>query len=137
MPELDREKAFEQTDYAIQETTEASRHRGRPRLRAEISVETPRRLRAVPPQNLQLEIFSTQDLEALTPTTTSRSLARYAARRPEYVYMSAHLEGNSYTLPEVRTLLEGKTVSGKKLVSETIEVLNLSAAAQHFETMLN
>src|SRR5665647_866440 len=46
------------------------------------------------------------------------ALARFRSQLPELVWNAAALEGNTYTLPEVRTLLEGVTVAGKPLDDE-------------------
>ncbi|WP_084256026.1 Fic family protein [Pasteurella testudinis] len=45
----------------------------------------------------------------------------------ELVYNMAKLEGNPYTFPEVKTLLDGITVGGRKL-SDQEQVLRVSAA---------
>lgn len=58
---------------------------------------------------------------------TERALFRLTRQLPELVWNAAALEGNTFTLPEVRTLLDGVTVGGKTL-SEQSQVLNLSAA---------
>ena len=44
---------------------------------------------------------------------------------PEYVWDAGVLEGNPFTFPEVKTLLEGVTVGGRKL-SDQEQILNLA-----------
>ncbi|MFE4195868.1 hypothetical protein ACFRJ9_08380 [Paenarthrobacter sp. NPDC056912] len=48
----------------------------------------------------------------------SRALARFQGQLAGHVWDAAALEGNPYTLPEVRTLLEGVTVGGHRLDDE-------------------
>lgn len=50
--------------------------------------------------------------------------ARMRTRLPELIWSTAALEGNTFTLPEVQTLLDGVTVEGKKL-EEQQQVLAL------------
>jgi Fic family protein len=50
--------------------------------------------------------------------------------RVDFVYNTAALEGNPYTYPEIKTLIEGITVGGHK-VSDTEQVLNLNHALSH------
>lgn len=52
-------------------------------------------------------------------------LARYEARRAETTFTNAVLEGSTFTLPEVHTLLDGITPEGRK-TSEVLEVANLA-----------
>ena len=52
------------------------------------------------------------DVEAIGRSSVDRARARFRAQLPELVWNAAALEGNTYTLPEVRTLLEGVTVGG-------------------------
>lgn len=48
---------------------------------------------------------------------------------PEFVWDASTLEGNPFTYPEVKTLLDGITVGGRK-VSDHQQVLNLAASAK-------
>lgn len=54
---------------------------------------------------------------------------RFQRILPEYVWDAGVLEGNPFTFPEVKTLLEGVTVGGRKL-SDQEQILNLAAAAR-------
>ena len=48
---------------------------------------------------------------------------------PEFVWDAGVPEGNPFTFPEVKTLLEGVTVGGRKL-SDQEQILNLAEAAK-------
>lgn len=67
------------------------------------------------------------DLELIRPRPTEQALVRFRAALPELIWNAAALEGNTITLPEVRTLLEGVTVAGKR-IEETEQVLALAEA---------
>lgn len=56
-----------------------------------------------------------------------RSLSRFHANLPVMIWDAARLEGNTFTLPEVRTLLDGVTVDGKKIEDQQ-QVLALNEA---------
>lgn len=59
------------------------------------------------------------------PNSFARARQRFRARKPDFIWDAARLEGNTFTLPEVRTLLEGVTVHGKRLEDqEQILALN-------------
>jgi Fic family protein len=75
------------------------------------------------------------DVEQIAATTTDRARARFRAQLPELVWNAAVLEGNTYTLPEVRTLLEGVTVGGKP-VEDARQVLALSAAYARLDDLV-
>jgi hypothetical protein len=49
---------------------------------------------------------------------------------PEYVWDAGVLEGNPFTFPEVKTLLEGVTVGGRKL-SDQEQILNLAESSRY------
>jgi Fic/DOC family len=49
---------------------------------------------------------------------------------PEYVWDAGVLEGNPFTYPEVKTLLEGVTVGGRKL-SDQEQILNLADSSRY------
>ncbi|WP_213991781.1 cell filamentation protein Fic [Sodalis sp. dw_96] len=54
---------------------------------------------------------------------------RFHRMLPEFVWDASVLEGNPFTFPEVKTLLEGITVGGRK-VSDQEQVLNLAESAR-------
>ena len=58
------------------------------------------------------------DLQKMRQGGTDRARSRMRARLPELIWSTAALEGNTFTLPEVQTLLDGVTVEGKKLEEE-------------------
>ena len=49
---------------------------------------------------------------------------------PEYVWDAGVLEGNPFTFPEVKTLLDGVTVGGRKL-SDQEQILNLAESSKY------
>jgi Fic family protein len=49
---------------------------------------------------------------------------------PEFVWDASVLEGNPFTFPEVKTLLDGVTVGGRKIADQE-QVLNLAASSKH------
>lgn len=58
-------------------------------------------------------------------STPERARARFRASIPDLIWNAAALEGNSFTLPEVRTLLDGVTVGGQRIEDER-QILALS-----------
>lgn len=54
---------------------------------------------------------------------------------PEFVWDASVLEGNPFTFPEVRTLLDGVTVGGRK-VSDQEQVLNLAESSKRLLTLV-
>lgn len=67
------------------------------------------------------------DLSGMREAGTDRARHRFRAAIPTLIWNAAALEGNTYTLPEVRTLLDGVTVSGRT-IDEERQVLALSEA---------
>lgn len=66
-------------------------------------------------------------VDQIRPSGIERARYRFRAHLPELIWNAAALEGNTFTLPEVRTLLEGVTVGGKKLEDEQ-QIIALSEA---------
>jgi Fic family protein len=58
-----------------------------------------------------------------------RALFRFRRMLPEFVWDAGVLEGNPFTFPEVKTVLEGVTVGGRKL-SDQEQILNLAEASK-------
>ncbi len=58
-----------------------------------------------------------------------RVVFRFRRMLPEYVWDAGVLEGNPFTFPEVKTLLEGVTVGGRKL-SDQEQILNLAESSK-------
>jgi Fic family protein len=71
----------------------------------------------------------------ISRSDTDRARARLRAQLPELVWNAAALEGNTYTLPEVRTLLEGVTVGGKPL-EDAQQILALTEAFNELDRMV-
>jgi len=67
--------------------------------------------------------------EHVAQHSTERVCFRFYKMLPEFVWDAAVLEGNPFTFPEVKTLLDGVTVGGRKL-SDQEQVLNLAASAK-------
>ena len=80
---------------------------------------------AVDVSDVLLHPLSPRERAAFTRTTSERALARYEARRAEITFTNAVLEGSTFTLPEVRTLLDGITPEGRR-ITEILEVSNLA-----------
>jgi hypothetical protein len=59
-----------------------------------------------------------------------RVVFRFHRMLPEYVWDAGVLEGNPFTFPEVKTLLEGVTVGGRKL-SDQEQILNLAESSKY------
>lgn len=59
-----------------------------------------------------------------------RALFMAERSRADFVYNTAALEGNPFTFPEVKTLIEGVTVGGHKL-TDADQVLRLNRALSH------
>jgi prophage maintenance system killer protein len=59
-----------------------------------------------------------------------RACFRFQRMLPEFVWDAGVLEGNPFTFPEVKTLLDGVTVGGRKM-SDQDQILNLSASSKH------
>jgi hypothetical protein len=59
-----------------------------------------------------------------------RVVYRFRRMLAEYVWDAGVLEGNPFTFPEVKTLLEGVTVGGRRL-SDQEQILNLAESSKH------
>lgn len=73
------------------------------------------------------------DRSAFPATPTKHSIERVCFRLhrmlPEFVWDASVLEGNPFTFPEVKTLLDGVTVGGRK-ISDHEQVLNLAESSR-------
>src|SRR5258708_34589145 len=61
---------------------------------------------------------------------------RFRRMLPEFVWDAGVLEGNPFTFPEVKTLLEGVTVGGRKL-SDQEQILNLAESSKRLLAMVS
>lgn len=75
------------------------------------------------------------DVIKIEPSNIERSRHRFCAHLPELIWNTAALEGNDFTLPEVKTLLEGVTVGGKKL-EDAQQIIALSEAYNRLDEMV-
>lgn len=66
----------------------------------------------------------------LPRASIERATFRFARMLPEYVWDAGVLEGNPFTFPEVKTLLDGVTVGGRKL-SDQEQILNLAQSSKY------
>ncbi len=55
---------------------------------------------------------------------------RFHRMLPEFVWDASVLEGNPFTFPEVKTLLDGVTIGGRK-ISDQDQALNLAECSKH------
>lgn len=72
----------------------------------------------------------------LPHASVERAVFRFRRMLPEYVWDAGVLEGNPFTFPEVKTLLEGVTVGGRKL-SDQEQILNLAESSKHLVELVN
>jgi hypothetical protein len=75
------------------------------------------------------------DVSKIRPSSVERSRHRFRAHLPELIWNTAAFEGNNFTLPEVKTLLEGVTVGGKKL-EDAQQIIALSEAYNLLDEMV-
>ena len=73
------------------------------------------------------------DRSVLPTAVPSHSIERVCFRfhkmLPEFVWDAGVLEGNPFTFPEVKTLLDGITIGGRK-ISDQEQILNLAESAK-------
>lgn len=62
--------------------------------------------------------------------SVERATFRFARMLPQYVWDAGVLEGNPFTFPEVKTLLDGVTVGGRNL-SDQEQILNLAQSSKY------
>ncbi|MGH3303435.1 MAG: hypothetical protein ACRDOK_17485 [Streptosporangiaceae bacterium] len=74
-------------------------------------------------------------VELVHPSGIDRARHRFRAHLPELIWNTAALEGNNFTLPEVRTLLEGVTVGGRRLADEQ-QIIALSEAYRRLDEIV-
>lgn len=79
--------------------------------------------------------WSRLDISTIPATSTERARYRFTQQLPELLWNTAKLEGNSYTLPEVRTLMDGVTIGGRP-ISDTQQILALKDAYEHLDNLV-
>jgi len=67
--------------------------------------------------------------------SVERAVFRMHRMLPEYVWDAGVLEGNPFTFPEVKTLLEGVTVGGRKL-SDQEQIANLAESSKRLLSLV-
>lgn len=75
------------------------------------------------------------DFGAIQQTSTDRARHRFRGSLPTLIWNAAALEGNTYTLPEVQTLLDGVTLAGKR-IEEGQQILALSEGYSLLDEMV-
>lgn len=75
------------------------------------------------------------DLGRIGRSSSSRARHRFSAVLPDLVWNAAALEGNTFTLPEVRTLLDGVTVGGHPIEDER-QVFALVDGYTHLDALV-
>lgn len=79
------------------------------------------------------------DRSAVTASVPVYSLERVCFRfhkmLPEFIWDASMLEGNPFTFPEVKTLLDGVTVGGHK-ISDQEQILNLAESSKRLLAMV-
>lgn len=76
------------------------------------------------------------NVDRIKLSSIERSRHSFRAQLPELIWNAAALEGNSFTLPEVRTLLDGVTVGGKKFADE-LQIIALSEAYSRLDELVS
>lgn len=61
--------------------------------------------------------------------SVERVCFRFYKTLPEFVWDAGVLEGNPFTFPEVKTLLDGITIGGRK-ISDQEQILNLAESSR-------
>lgn len=64
-----------------------------------------------------------------------RVVFRFHRMLPEFVWDASVLEGNPFTFPEVKTLLDGVTIGGRQ-ISDQEQVLNLAESSKRLLTLV-
>lgn len=78
---------------------------------------------------------SVLDFSRIPQTSVERSRHRFRSSLPALIWNAAALEGNTFTLPEVQTLLDGVTVGGKP-TEDAKQILALSEAYSYVDELV-
>jgi hypothetical protein len=73
--------------------------------------------------------------DAVPTYSTERVCFRFHKMLPEFVWDASVLEGNPFTFPEVKTLLDGVTIGGRK-ISDQEQILNLAESSKRLLAMV-
>jgi Fic family protein len=71
----------------------------------------------------------------LPRASVERAVFRMHRMLPQYVWDAGVLEGNPFTFPEVKTLLDGVTVGGRK-VSDQEQIVNLAESSKYLMSLV-
>jgi hypothetical protein len=71
----------------------------------------------------------------LPSLSIKRVCFRFHRMLPEFVWDASVLEGNPFTFPEVKTLLDGVTVGGRK-ISDQEQILNLADSSKYLLSLV-
>lgn len=90
-----------------------------------------------------MDIFNTlgfhwnrEAVPSIIPThSIARVVFRFHRMLPEFVWDASVLEGNPFTFPEVKTLLDGVTIGGRK-ISDQEQVLNLAESSKRLLSLV-
>ena len=75
--------------------------------------------------------WNRSSVPGVVPTHSIERVAfRFHRMLPEFVWDASVIEGNPFTFPEVKTLLDGVTIGGRK-ISDQEQVLNLATSSKH------
>lgn len=113
----------------------AERHIKRPQSSPKPATQDAHPLSAAAQREVTGIYWDEVDFSPIKSSATPRALARFRASLPELIWNAAALEGNTFTLNEVRTLLDGVTVGGRKIEDEQ-QVLALSEAYNRLESLV-
>lgn len=67
--------------------------------------------------------------------SVERAVFRFHKMLPEFVWDAAVLEGNPFSLPEIKTLIDGITVGGHK-ISDEEQILNLIESSRRLISLV-
>ncbi len=73
--------------------------------------------------------------ETIPVHSVNRACFRFHRMLPEFVWDASVLEGNPFTYPEVKTLLDGVTIGGRQ-ISDQEQILNLAASSKRLLTLV-
>lgn len=74
-------------------------------------------------------------LDGVPVHSMDRVCFRFQKMLPEFVWDASALEGNPFTFPEVKTLLDGVTVGGRRIADQE-QVLNLAESSKRLLEMV-
>lgn len=78
---------------------------------------------------------TTLDFSLIPERSVEHSLSSFRSSLPALIWNAAALEGNTFTLPEVQTLLDGVTVGGKP-TEDAKQILALSEAYSYVDELV-